>query len=238
MIVFEMEQGTEEWFAARAGKITASMFAEVRKTLKSGPRKGLCSAAADDYAFKLALEREAGTVIAGEEFETFAMKRGREMEEPARLLHEQRLGTLVQPVGFICDDREVLGASADGLIDDNGMAEYKCFVAPSKLNRILMANDDSDVMDQIQGGLLIAEREWCDFVTYVPQLESIGLHLTVKRHYRDDAYITALYDDIDRFNDLVMEKQEAVRKMRGSGAITPEESSVYGETLPDIQVEF
>lgn len=219
MITFNVEQGTREWHEARAGKITASMFAEVRKKMKSGARKGMHSAAAEDYAFKLALERLSGRVLAGDEFETYAMRRGREFEEQARLLHEQRRGTLIQQVGFACDDTETYGASADGLIDDDGVAEYKCFLAPAKLRRILGEGDLSDAMDQMQGSLWISGRAYCDFGLYCPELEPIGKDLTVITVERNDAYIEELSEDLRGFNRVV---EGYINQLQEPGEAAPE----------------
>ena len=55
MILYEAPQGTEEWHAARAGVITASMFSTCRQKLKSGPSKDDFSSEAQAYAETLAL---------------------------------------------------------------------------------------------------------------------------------------------------------------------------------------
>ena len=55
MIIHTAPQGSPEWHQARAGVITGSMFATARQRLKSGPNKGGFTAAALDYAFRLAV---------------------------------------------------------------------------------------------------------------------------------------------------------------------------------------
>lgn len=201
MIVFNVEQGTPEWHASRAGKITASMFSEVRKRLKSGPRKGQCTDAADKYAFRLAVERITGRVAGSDQFETFAMKRGKELEGEARLLHEEARNVLIQHCGFACTDDELYGASADGLINDDGTAEYKCFMDPTKLKDIWLDGGVGGAMDQVQGQLWITGRQYCDFCLYFPDLETDPL--TIRKVHRDDAYIEALVADLKEFNDVV-----------------------------------
>ena len=76
----EVDQGSPEWFAARTGILTASKIVEVRKRLKSGPRKGKMTSAAMDYAFRLAVERKNGEPLDDTMFETAHMRRGRELE--------------------------------------------------------------------------------------------------------------------------------------------------------------
>ena len=119
MILHTAPQGSPEWHAARAGVITASMFATCRQKLKSGPSKGEFAAAAGDYAFRLAVERISGQPL-DEGFETWAMRRGHELEPAARLEHELAIGVVVQPAGFVTTDDNLFGASADGLIGEDG----------------------------------------------------------------------------------------------------------------------
>jgi hypothetical protein len=243
MIVFNVEQGTPEWHEARAGKITASMFAEVRKVVNGlskqqqdyvnairvgfepdnaaevagyakpptsqrvqdaidGKRVGDFSETAKRYAFRVALERRHGKVLGAEQFDTWAMKRGHELEARARLLHEEKIDTLVQHCGFVCTDDELYGASCDGLIGDDTVAEYKAFTDPGKLLPIIVYNDLSDVMDQIQGQMWIAKRKLAHFALYVPELgDDEGLILKIVE--RDDAYIEDLVRDLKAFNELV-----------------------------------
>ena len=133
MQIINCQQGDTEWFQARAGVITASMFAECRKRLKSGKNKGDFTSAAKQYAFRLAVERISGELLDDSKFDTWAMRRGRELEPEARLAHEERKGILVEQAGLALTDDGVLGASVDGLIDDDGSSEYKCFISPESL---------------------------------------------------------------------------------------------------------
>lgn len=203
MIVVNCEQGTQEWFSARCGAITASMFEECRKTLKSGPNKGQPTAAAKQYAFRLAVERISGEMLAEEVFENYAMRRGRELEPEARLAHEEAKGILVDQTGIALTDDRCFGASVDGLIDDDGCAEYKCFLSPEKLMHIYLDKDFSDVMAQVQGQLWVTGRAWSDFVLYCPALKSIGKHLVIETFERDEDFIEELEQDLLKFNDLV-----------------------------------
>jgi hypothetical protein len=53
-----MEQRTEEWFAARCGKVTASRVADIIAKTKSGP-----SASRENYLAQLVCERLTGNVL-------------------------------------------------------------------------------------------------------------------------------------------------------------------------------
>ena len=202
MKISTAEQGSIEWKKARAGVITASMFHTATQKLKVGAKKGELTEAAHDYAFRLAIERISGEPI-DESFETWAMTRGRELEAEARSAHEWHAGVVVDPCGFACTDDGLFGASADGLIGNDGGAEYKCLVSPTKLRKALMLNDTSEFMFQVQGGMWITGRSWWDFCIYTPFLESIGKELTRWRIKRDDEFIKQMELDLIEFSKLV-----------------------------------
>lgn len=214
MKVIECDQGSPEWHRARAGVITASMFVEVRKRLKSGPNKGDYTEAAHDYAFNLAMERISGEPMDTDQFETYAMRRGHELEPEARLLHEERLGMMIQHAGFIVSDCGRFGASADGLIGDDGGSEYKCLVSPKRIRKVLLNDDLSEFQDQMQGCMMIAERSWWHYGLYCPQLRSANLDLTIIPVSADKQYIDALHADLIQFDTLV-EQYRAQLKERG-----------------------
>ncbi|HEQ0048626.1 TPA: YqaJ viral recombinase family protein, partial [Pseudomonas aeruginosa] len=169
MILIPCDQGGETWHRARAGVITASMFGDARAKLKSGPNKGQPTSAALDYAFKLAVERISGEPLDGG-FETWQMKRGHELEPMARMEHEIQTGLMIQRAGFVTTDDGCFGASADGLIGEDGGSEYKCFLAPEKLRAFHIDNDASGIMDQVQGCMWITGRKFWHVGMYCPAL--------------------------------------------------------------------
>ncbi|WP_425526516.1 YqaJ viral recombinase family protein [Xanthomonas oryzae] len=86
-----------------------------------------------------------------EGFETFAMRRGHELEPYARAELEVQTGLMVQRAGFVLTDDGAFGASADGLIGDDDGVELKCFIDPLRLRRFHIDNDASEVFEQAQG---------------------------------------------------------------------------------------
>lgn len=251
MIVVKCEQGSSEWYWARAGAITASMFHIARQRVgelteqqqryvdairggeseasaralagyKSTPRSetiqraldgeevGEPSEAARNYAFRLAVERISGQPL-DEGFETWAMRRGHELEPEARMEHEMQTGLVVERAGFVTTSDGAFGASADGLIGDDGGSEYKCFIAPEKLRAFHIDNDASGVMDQVQGCMWITGRKWWHLGLYCPALEPVGRQLWWREFQRDDDYIERLESDLWRFKLLVDEYEEKLR---------------------------
>ncbi len=202
MIIVDCEQGSKEWHLERAGVITASMFSTIREKLKSGPNKGGYKKAAEDYAFRLAIERISGEPLDGG-YETWAMQRGHEMEPEARLKHEEKIGVLIEHAGIVLTDDRMFGGSADGLINDDGGSEYKCLVAPEKIRSIIVDKDIDEFKDQVQGCLWLTGREWWHFCLYCPALKQADKDLIIIKVERDDDYIAEMEKDLLEFNQLV-----------------------------------
>jgi len=211
MIIVECAQGSAEWHKARAGVITASQFFLARKKLKSGPNKGDYSAEAKTYAFRLAIERISGQPL-DEGFENWAMRRGHEMEEDARIAHEEKTGLLVDLAGFVLTEDGKFGASADGLINGDGGCEYKCLVAPDRIRSVILDGDLTEFMDQIQGCMWVTGRSWWHFCLFCPPLEPVGKKLWMKHVERDDDYIEAMERDLIEFEKLVTTNEALLRK--------------------------
>jgi len=217
MILIECEQGTPEWLAERVGCITMSEASRARgrmdKALKAKPgyKAKKVGDPTDDclkYAHEVALGRVAGRPFA-ERYTTFAMERGKRLEDEARALYETRTGNAVLEAGICKTDDLVFGYSTDGFVGQVGSIEIKCPINPLQLYAVWHDHDLSEYMDQIQGGLWITGREWCDFIMYAPQLIDVGKELFYKRVYRDDDYIDGidgqpgLVDDLLWFANLV-----------------------------------
>lgn len=212
MIVVECSQGAPEWWSERAGAITASMFRTVRERLKVGPDKGGYKKEALDYAFRLAVERLSGEALMDDQFQPYAARRGQELEPEARNMHAFAIGQDVQRTGLVLTDDRRFGASADGLIGDDGGSEYKCLVAPEKLRTIILDQDVAEFIDQVQGCLWLTGRKWWHFCLYCPTLARVGRDLTIYEVERDDNHIEALENDLLAFDKLVCEYTEKLQE--------------------------
>jgi len=187
MEIVTCDQGSPDWFAARAGIVTASEF----QTLLMKGKGGGESATRRTYMRKL-----AGEIITGEPMESFTnahMERGKVMEQEARDLYAFMTDAEPQQIGFIRSGRK--GASPDSLIGDNGGLEIKTRLPHLMIELLESGEVPNEHIAQVQGGMWVAEREWWDFVAYWPKLP-----LFVKRVYRDEAYIKKLADAVEQFN--------------------------------------
>lgn len=160
------------------------------------------SEAAKNYAFRLAVERISGEPL-DEGFSTWQMKRGQELEPEARRRHEEEAGVLVDRAGFVTTLDGLFGASADGLIGSSMGSEYKCLVSPEGLRNILIHDDISEFIDQVQGCMWITGRDEWHFGLYCPALALAGLDFTFKVVDRDDNHIEAMEQDLMQFLGLV-----------------------------------
>lgn len=194
----------------QAGYKSAPTSDGIKKALK-GEKVGDWSDAAKDYAFRLAIERISGQPL-DEGFETWAMRRGHELEPEARMEHEARTGLLVEQAGFITTDDGVFGASADGLIDPNGGSEYKCFLDPARLRPILLEGDITEIRDQAQGCMWIGGRAWWHVGLYCPALSNVDKQFTMVETPRDDDFIEAMETDLLEFARFVDEYEAALRR--------------------------
>lgn len=187
MEIITCDQGSPDWFKARAGLVTASEF----QTLLMKGKGGGDSATRRTYMRKL-----AGEIITGEPMEAYTnahMERGKAMEQEARDLYAFMMDAEPQQVGFIKSGRK--GASPDSLIGDDGGLEIKTRLPHLMIELLESGEVPNEHVAQVQGGMWVAERDWWDFVAYWPKLP-----IFVKRVYRDEAFIKKLSEAIDQFN--------------------------------------
>lgn len=188
---------------AAAGYKNAPTASAVERAL-AGQEVGEPSDAAKKYAWLIACEI-VSRVPLDDTFVTYAMRRGRDLEPQARRVYEARTGALIEEVSLVLTDDERFGYSADGFRDDDGLIEIKCPLACDKLGEAWAHPETAhlEYIDQINGGLWITGRKYCDLIVYCPWLSAVGKDLFVKRIHRDEAAITKLEDGLMRFLRMV-----------------------------------
>jgi len=206
MIFIDCKQGTEEWLHARAGAITASMCADAVDVTK----KGEPTAKSIAYAARVALERVSGKPSDGG-FVSWEMRRGTELEPHARIAYEANSGNLASESGIVMTDDHLFGYSTDGFIEDDGLIEIKCQSSAEKIINLWRTRDVSDYMHQMQMGMWISNRSWCDLVMYAPQLAAVGKELFIERIARDEEFIDAMVEKLLAFAKRVDDNEAVLR---------------------------
>lgn len=196
--------------ALAAGYKAAPTSDAVRRAL-AGEETVTASDVAKRYACDLAIETVSGKPH-GEPPKAWVLERGHTMEAAARMIYEARTGAFVTEAGICLTDCGTFGYSTDGLVDDDGLIEIKAPIDSAKILAMIQTGDVSEYMHQMQGGLWITGRKYCDFIMYVPDLESVGKDLYVKRIFRDDAFIDSMVEQLTRFQSLVFGYTSILRK--------------------------
>lgn len=206
MTVHDMEQRSEEWFAARLGKVTASRISDVIARTKSG-----WGAGRKNYAAELVAERLTGAP-AHKMLSTPEIRWGNETEPDARAAYEFYRGIEVVEVGFV--DHPSLpmsGASPDGLVGDDGLIEIKCPNTSTHIDTLMGGSIPDKYLVQMLWQMACAGRQWCDFASFDPRMpEDMRLH--VIRVQRDDARIAELEKDVALFLGEVEQTVAELRK--------------------------
>lgn len=187
-----MEQRSEEWFAARLGKVTASRVADLMATTKSG-----YSASRANYMAELICERLTGQQA--ERFSNAAMQWGTDVEPQARAAYEFTTDASVQEVGLIDHPSiAMFGASPDGLIGVDGLIEIKCPNTATHIETLIGETVPGKYVIQMQVQMACTGRAWCDFVSFDPRLPG-DLQLWIKRVPRDEAAIQNIEAETVKF---------------------------------------
>jgi len=188
-----MQQGTDEWFAARVGKVTASKLNDVLAMIKTGE-----AATRRNYRAQLVAERLTGKK--SDSFTNSAMQWGTETEPLARSAYEVKRGVFVEEVGFIDHPTiKMSGASPDGVISDDGLVEIKCPNTATHIDYLLSGNPPNEYHNQMLWQMECTGRQWCDFVSFDPRLPE-ELQLFVVRFGRDEARLSELREAVSKFN--------------------------------------
>ena len=192
-----MEQRTEEWFAARLGKVTASRVADVLAKIKSGE-----SASRKNYKMELVVQRLTGKQ--GESFTNAAMEWGTEQEPFARMAYEAHTGTFVKEEGFVDHPTiEGFGCSPDGIVGE-GLIEIKAPNTANHIETVLENKAPSKYIPQMQAQMACTGAKWCDFVSFDPRVPE-DLQLFVVRVERDQEYIDAMEVEVKQFLSEVLD---------------------------------
>lgn len=178
--VLTCAQRSPEWYAARAGVLTASVAADMLATVKKGE-----AASRRDLRTRLVVERLTGQPIE-DLYLNADMKRGIELEPEARAVYEATTGELTTEVGFVRHDTLPIGCSPDGVIGDfAGGVEIKCPKPATHLGYLRGGVLPSEYVAQVTHTLYITGAPWYDFASYDPRFPEPLRLFVVRVHAKD-----------------------------------------------------
>lgn len=216
---WDIEQGTDDWHALRRGLITASTI-DCLLTASGKP--------ANNETSRKALYKLLGERLTGEsEPSAYSddMARGHLLEPYARDIYAAQHNAPIRQCGFIVATlgNVQLGYSPDGLVGDDGLIEIKSPRAKKHLSSLLTDTVPSEYISQVQTGLAVSGRRWCDFISYCP-----GLPLFVQRCRRDEnliiQLITAAQAAEEQLAGMLTLYQEVALKFAATEPLAPESS--------------
>lgn len=156
MKTYNITQGTQEWFDARKGKMTASHAQEIATA-----GKGL-----DTYCIEIISEKYSTNT---ERYSNEHTIRGHELEEQARDIYSLVTGKEVEQVGFIELD-EYTGCSPDGMTK-TGLVEIKCHSDAVYAKLLITGSIETKYIWQMQMQMYITGKDYCDYVAYNPNFK-------------------------------------------------------------------
>lgn len=208
MKIIDASQGSSEWFAARAGRVTASRISDV---LAKG-RSGAPSATRAGYMGELIAETLTGQPA--NPFQGNAdTERGIELEPEARALYEMRKDALVKSCGFVIHPRiDRSGASPDGLASD-GLLEIKCPRTHTHIEYLLNGDPPAKYVPQMAWQCACTERAWVDFASYCPAMPD-DLRLFVVRYEPSLTYLREIEGAVVEFLAEMDERLAKIARLR------------------------
>jgi putative phage-type endonuclease len=219
--VINVEQGSEEWKAARVGRVTASKIKDILSKGKGGAE----SAGRRDYRMQLACEILTG-VPQEDAFYSKEMAWGNEQEKYARAAYQVSEGVSVDQVGMVlhpATDRAA--ASPDGIVGwdgenaPSGLLEIKCPKTATHVGYIQAGGVPADYQPQMLWQLACTEARWVDFVSFDPRLPE-NLQLYVCRFEPKPEQVKEVEREVEKFLDEV---ECLVSTLRRIGQEDPEQ---------------
>lgn len=209
MIVYDFEQGSDEWRILRGQQATAS---NVHKAIK---QDGTLSKQSDLYIRSL-LAKQVALGAIDEGFKSSAMERGTEMEEEARLRFELITGLDVHQVGFCVREDGVAACSPDGLIKTGDKytsgLEIKCPIATTQIEWLMANKVPTGHVAQVQCLMWVCDLPDAWFMSYHPVLPFLLI-----RVQRDEEYIAKMARGLTVFKRAM--EEERVKLDRRIGEI-------------------
>lgn len=176
----ELEQGSDEWHAARCGLMTASEL----NLILSPTLKPADNAKTRSHVYELAAQRITKHVeptYVGDN-----MLRGWQDEITARELYSQHYAPVTE-VGGMCRDFGgfKLWCSPDGLVGDDGGIEAKSRIQKYQIQTVISQEVPDEHKLQVQACMLVSGRDWWDYLSYSGGMPLCRIAVKPEARYQD-----------------------------------------------------
>lgn len=189
-----------------------------------------------DTALSYLLEVVAATITQQDRVggKSAAMERGVDLEADALDAYAAAKFCTVEKGRLLLRESDLVGVTPDGFIEEDeegpGLAEVKCPEAKRHLQTWLERKLPEEYVEQVQGQLWIAGRNWCDFISYDDRFPS-PMRLVIIRVQRDEEMIAALSGKVGAFARRVAATvAQVVDYLR---TCSPEEARVVMDALTE-----
>lgn len=226
----EVDQGSDEWLALRCGLITAS---EMKLIVTPSTLKAANNDKSRAHLYELLAQRISQYVEP--HYVSEDMLRGHDEEVLARELYADTYAPVTE-CGFVTNNRHgvTIGYSPDGLVAKDGLIECKSrrqkYQVQTIIENVTAGTAPDDYLIQVQTGLIVTERKWCDLISYHG-----GLPMAVMRVYPDERIQAAIIEAAQSFEARLQEKLAAYNDAVSSGKfrLIPTERVIEDEIYVD-----
>jgi hypothetical protein len=199
----ELTQGSDEWHEQRRGMVTASVVGQLITAAKLQPANNMESRS---LTAQLVAERITGWV--DPTYVSDDMMRGWTDEPQAVEKYSQHFAPVTTTGFMVRDDWGFdIGYSPDGLVGEDGLVEFKSRQPKKHVQTILAGGVPAENMAQIQCGLLVSGRKWCDYLSFCG-----GMPLFPVRVGADERWQTAIVAAVAAFEEAAAEMTAAYHR--------------------------
>lgn len=206
MKIHDVQQGTDEWLALRAGRITASECGNLVTPLF----KIRTGEMVQTYLAKKLAEKWIGRPLPEDDFNSVPTEFGSILEQFARPYFEMITGTPVSTCGFITTDDDLCGCSPDGIVNGNEGVEIKCPGHKKHTKNLLGGELPEDHIIQVQFSLFVTGWDVWHFMSYRHDMPPLVLKVE-----RDEKAQSAIAQAVSEFSERMAEGWDLLVKKNG-----------------------
>lgn len=228
--------GTPAWNEFRRGKVTASRFGDIMTEPRTKGVPGALGKTAEGYMLEVVASAITGQDKVGGR--SAAMDRGVDLESDAIDAYAAQRFVEVGAGHILQRADHIICATPDGFVDEDeqgpGLLEVKCPESRTHLSTFLRRQLPDEYLYQVQGQMWVAERAWCDFISYDDRFPR-PMQLVVIRVHRDEELIEAMAKKVYAFADIVQTRINALREFLRDA--DPEHAELVHKSLLQDQEE-